>query len=454
MSARRHLAGASILLAALACGGPSNEPSLPPVLLVGIDGLDADITAELLAAGRLPNLARFAEEGTIGRLESMVPTYSPVIWTTIATGQGMDKHGIHFFNDDEGVPLTSNCREVPALWDLVSEEGRRVDCVGWWITWPAEVVHGRMVASYAAQSQAQLLWKGNLYEGLPDQTHPPDLQDEIEPFLQLAKGERAVVEQMWRAFPEPSGIPGERPQNIDRLLADLGWTLSGDLSYSAVAEYFLENDPGDLVMAYLALPDVAGHRFWRYHQPEDVYYEVEEPYRTEMADYLRLSYVEMDRLLGRMLERLPEDAHVLVVSDHGMEVNPDTRHEEESVTSGHHPDAPNGILAAMGPHVKGVGNQLENPPAYTIMDVAPLVLRLMELPIPNHWPAIAQGSRYEGLLDDAWRAEVRPRLVPSRDADFRPATPARNPGDEYSHEFIRLLKGIGYGGAGEPAENE
>ena len=82
--ARPRLAALALALAALACGGEHRHGR---VLLVGIDGASPRLVEPLLAAGRLPNLARIAREGVWGRLQSHLPLASPRIWNTIATGK-------------------------------------------------------------------------------------------------------------------------------------------------------------------------------------------------------------------------------------------------------------------------------------------------------------------------------------------------------------------------------
>ncbi|MDE0895830.1 MAG: alkaline phosphatase family protein, partial [Planctomycetota bacterium] len=158
---------ASMALVALSGCNSDKRPLAPvsPVVVIGIDGVDPGVLNELLAAGRVPSFQRFADDGTLGRLGTFAPTWSPVIWTTIATGQDANTHGVNdFLEADSGKPYTSNTRRVPAIWNLASNAGRTVDCVGWWITWPAEPVNGRLVASYAAQAQAKIIWKPTLWK--------------------------------------------------------------------------------------------------------------------------------------------------------------------------------------------------------------------------------------------------------------------------------------------------
>src|SRR5580765_8581596 len=67
------------------------------VIVFGIDGGDWQVIDPLIAGGRMPAMARLVREGASGVLMSMEPSASPSLWTTIATGVGPDRHGIHGF---------------------------------------------------------------------------------------------------------------------------------------------------------------------------------------------------------------------------------------------------------------------------------------------------------------------------------------------------------------------
>ena len=61
---------------------------------------------------------------------SSKPLLSPIIWTTIATGKTPDQHHIGHFvavNEKTGeqLPVTSQMRKVKALWNILSDAGRR-----------------------------------------------------------------------------------------------------------------------------------------------------------------------------------------------------------------------------------------------------------------------------------------------------------------------------------------
>jgi len=66
-------------------------------IVLGFDGMDPEIATEMMAAGRLPNLARLREVGAFAPLATSCPAMSPVAWSSFMTGAGPGRHGIFDF---------------------------------------------------------------------------------------------------------------------------------------------------------------------------------------------------------------------------------------------------------------------------------------------------------------------------------------------------------------------
>ena len=69
----------------------------PPLVVIGLDGLTWRILDPLFQAGKLPHFKQLIDGGVSGVLLSEKPMLSPVVWTTIATGQKREDHGIGGF---------------------------------------------------------------------------------------------------------------------------------------------------------------------------------------------------------------------------------------------------------------------------------------------------------------------------------------------------------------------
>ena len=67
------------------------------VVVLGFDGMDPEIAESMMAAGRLPHLAKLRENGSFLPLATSCPAMSPVAWSSFMTGAGPGRHGIHDF---------------------------------------------------------------------------------------------------------------------------------------------------------------------------------------------------------------------------------------------------------------------------------------------------------------------------------------------------------------------
>ena len=106
---------ALILLAALAL--PAAAAERPRVVILGFDGVDAQLVEQMLAADRLPNLAALKRRGGYSPLTPTVPAQTPVSWSTFTTGLDPGGHEIFDFlkrNPADRVPTFAVAEETTA----------------------------------------------------------------------------------------------------------------------------------------------------------------------------------------------------------------------------------------------------------------------------------------------------------------------------------------------------
>ena len=117
-------------------------PSGNPLLLIGMDGGEWSVIEDMWSQGKMQNFKKLVDGGLSAPLKTKYGQ-SPVIWTTIATGHNPEVHGITGFvvaTEDGDVPVSSDMRKVPAIWNITSTAGLKTHVVGWWGSWPAEPV--------------------------------------------------------------------------------------------------------------------------------------------------------------------------------------------------------------------------------------------------------------------------------------------------------------------------
>jgi predicted AlkP superfamily phosphohydrolase/phosphomutase len=95
------------------------------VIVLGFDGLDHELTRQMIDTGRLPGLARLAQTGGFAPLGTSIPPQSPVAWSSFITGLDPGGHGIFDFIHRD--PKTM----LPYLSTSKTEGGRAIG-VGRW----------------------------------------------------------------------------------------------------------------------------------------------------------------------------------------------------------------------------------------------------------------------------------------------------------------------------------
>jgi predicted AlkP superfamily phosphohydrolase/phosphomutase len=126
------------------------------VFLFGVDGLTFRLLNPLMERGLLPNFQRLRNEGVEGILKSTTPPVTPPAWTSICTGISPARHGVYDFWDyeqtEQGPRATvmTHRKGGAAVWNILSEWGKRVIIANVPMTYPPEPVNGIMLSGYMA----------------------------------------------------------------------------------------------------------------------------------------------------------------------------------------------------------------------------------------------------------------------------------------------------------------
>lgn len=117
------------------------------IFVMGIDGLDPRLTKKYMDAGKMPNTAEFVKRGACREDLAMLgalPTVTPPMWTTLATGAYPNTHGITCFYRMPKGKLdhrqynfdSTNCLAEP-LWNVLAEDGKKTLVWAWpGSSWP------------------------------------------------------------------------------------------------------------------------------------------------------------------------------------------------------------------------------------------------------------------------------------------------------------------------------
>jgi predicted AlkP superfamily phosphohydrolase/phosphomutase len=81
---------------------PYKDSKINRVVILGLDGLDPELTEHYMEQGMMPNLAKLRQQGGSHKLRTTFPGISPVAWSSFSTGCNPGKHNIFdFLSRDE-----------------------------------------------------------------------------------------------------------------------------------------------------------------------------------------------------------------------------------------------------------------------------------------------------------------------------------------------------------------
>jgi predicted AlkP superfamily phosphohydrolase/phosphomutase len=259
------------------------------VAVIGLDCATPQLLFDQLAH-EVPNINALLSRGMYGDLASITPPITIPAWACAMSGKTPGQLAIYGMRNRkdttyEGLSIaTSAAVEEPQVWDVLGKRGLRSLLIGVPPGYPARPLEGWRVTCFLTPPSATSF------------TYPDDLRGEIEkelgsdPYIfDVAnfrqKGEEVVLEQVF-------AMTERRFRVARRLVKTKPW------------DYFMLVEMG---------PDRLHHVFWQHFDPQHPKYVPGNRFETAFQDYYRF----LDRELGALVDALPEDAVVVLMSDHG-----------------------------------------------------------------------------------------------------------------------------------------
>jgi predicted AlkP superfamily phosphohydrolase/phosphomutase len=264
-------------------------PARTRVLVIGLDCAAPQLVFERWRY-LLHHLTALRQAGVWGKLRSTVPPITVPAWTCMMTSRDPGEHGMYGFRNraayDYESLIIKNSTHVafPTLWNYLSRARKTSVVLGVPQSYPPKPLNGILAGCFMTPSKKDGAW-----------TYPPEIGAEMD---RIAGGDYVI------------DVKDFRTDDKDRLLEEL-YTMTR--RRFAVVREFLKTKPWDLFMFVEMGVDRIHHGFWRYADPAHRLYEPGHKYENAIRDY----YVAVDQEIGKILDDLPPDVHVLVVSDHG-----------------------------------------------------------------------------------------------------------------------------------------
>ncbi len=242
------------------------------LIVIGMDGGTFEVIDRLTARGRLPVIAGLTGRGARCVLESTVPPVTIPAWPSFYTGMNPAKFGaFDFFVRRDGLIeriVTRNDVRANSLWGILGRSGLRSIVMNVPGTFPPEAIDGILVSGMLTPSGAGC-------------AHPPSIRS----FLDEASGGYVINESRSLA----------RDPTSERFLPALEEVAR---KQARAFRALLDREPWRFGMIVFRGTDIVQHLLWNEPGRVDAFYET------------------VDGIVGEILSGF-DDAHVVVMSDHG-----------------------------------------------------------------------------------------------------------------------------------------
>ncbi|MFT5195435.1 MAG: putative AlkP superfamily phosphohydrolase/phosphomutase [Cellvibrionaceae bacterium] len=266
----------------------------PKLFVIGLDCAPPEQLFDEFGDDLIPNLRRLMQRGSYREMYSSIPAITVPAWSSMTSSRDPGSMGFYGFRNrrdhsyDNRFIANGVAVKNKRVWELLDEVGKKSIIVGVPQTYPVKPLkHGHVVSSFLTPSTTnpRITW-----------THPAELRDEINGLL---APEAYDVD-----------IPQFRTNDKEFFLKQLY-----DMSRKRykVLRYLLDKKAWDFFMFVEMGTDRLNHAMWAYHDTSHRKHDPDSPYIDAIRDY----YKYLDGEIGTLLERLPAETHVIVVSDHG-----------------------------------------------------------------------------------------------------------------------------------------
>lgn len=265
----------------------------PKVFVIGLDCAPPELIFDAWR-DELPNLKKLLEGGAHSVMYSSTPAITVPAWSSMTSSKDPGVLGFYGFRNradysyDNRFIATGQAVKEKRVWDILGEAGKQSIVVGVPQTYPVKPVNGHLISSFLTPSTTnpKIQW-----------THPASLRQEIEGLL----------------APEAYDVdvPQFRTDDKSFLLQQI---YDMTRKRFVVLRYLLDEKPWDFFMFVEMGVDRIHHGLWAHHDVNHHKHDPNSPYVNAIKEY----YQYLDGEIGTLLERLPEETHVIVISDHGV----------------------------------------------------------------------------------------------------------------------------------------
>ncbi len=248
------------------------------LFVLSIDGVPYSFVQEAFQKGQMPHFQRLIRQGSLMKMNSVLPVISSVAWATFSTGVNPAKHGIFGFTDRDPelhpIVVTSSRLRAQSLWRRLNERQKRVIAINVPGTYPPDSIEGILIGDFLSPTVEKATYPASLVPLLKSLNYLVD----AEPWL-AHRDQTAFLAEIFQAL-------SARGKLAFRLLEEQEW---------------------DFFMLHIMETDRMNHFFW------DAKDDTLHPRHRDFCEF----YTRVDELIGQVADTLDDDTQLMILSDHG-----------------------------------------------------------------------------------------------------------------------------------------
>ncbi|ASJ05567.1 alkaline phosphatase family protein [Thermococcus barossii] len=244
------------------------------VVIIGLDGATWDVILPFVDEGKLPTFKKLLKEGSWGILRSTLPPVTVPAWPSFATGKNPAKLGVYNFlivDNKTGKVRVVRSTDVKSkkIWDYLGFYGKTSIVLNHPVTYPPEKIKGIIVSGMLTPPDAR------------DYTYPSEVAEELGTLGYIIEPNPEVVRTKW---------------DTEEFMSELIRTIK---KRTNTVIYLMQNYSWDFFFVLFRATDVVQHK------------------QFQNKEKLLRVYSEIDKSLDAILQTIPENTVLVLMSDHG-----------------------------------------------------------------------------------------------------------------------------------------
>ena len=266
------------------------------LIVLHLEAAEPSLIEQWCEEGKLPHINKIKQQGSYGRLDPPGYIDSGCVWPTFSTGTNPGKHGMGFYPRQLQTGTYSIIKKYATdligehFWETIDKAGKEVIVMDMPLTYPKKDFLGKMICNW-----------GDEHASYKASSNPPELIQEI-----LEKYGQNKLNDWYQ----------------NSLLSKEEWKELGETIIEAiqlrtqVVLDLISANQWELAVLNFGEIHWAGHMAWHLHDPSHPEYD--QDIANHCGDILFNSYAALDESLGKIINSLPKDTNLCMMSALGM----------------------------------------------------------------------------------------------------------------------------------------